>query len=68
MYADICTSLHHGMVQHMEWFKYSDIIAKYIQAIYRDGDYGNDWLTHMSPQLAAFMRDYGMMLAASLGF
>ena len=52
----------------MEWYFNRDAIAHYIQHVVRDGDYGNDWLTHMTPIVAAFMRNYGMALAASLGF
>jgi DNA-binding phage protein len=52
----------------MEWYANRDAIAAYMQAIYVDGDWLNDWLTHMTPIVAAFMRNYGMSLAASLGF
>lgn len=52
----------------MAWYENREAIANYIQAIFVDGDWANDWLTHMTPIVAAFMRDYGQNLAASLGF
>lgn len=52
----------------MEWYVNRDAIASYIQAIFIDGDYQNDWLTHMTPIVARYMLEYGMTLAAALGF
>ena len=43
-------------------------ILRYITVVMQDGDYLNDWLTHMPSELATAIVIVGQYLAEGLGF
>lgn len=47
---------------------YSEILQLYFDAIRHDGDYLNDWLTHLPDWLAQIALTWGIYLAEYLGF
>ncbi len=47
---------------------YGEMIAFYLLAILDDGDYLNDWLTHIPECGVGAIQGIGMMLAFVLGY
>jgi phage-related minor tail protein len=44
----------------------NDELSKYFQAVVEDGDWLNDWLTHMPKQVHDYARQFGFILAKDL--
>ena len=42
-------------------------IVRYLLAVARDGDYLNDWLTHVDHETAAHLEMLGKLIATTLG-
>jgi hypothetical protein len=49
------------------WYDYSVAVRLYLAAVVADGDYQNDWLTHLPHAIRPIWRTIGYLLALLLG-
>ena len=55
-------------LQEADMPTYLEYTIYYLTLVFIDGDYANDWLTHMPDDVATLMYQAGQLIALALGW